>query len=176
MRIALTVAGLAAALVLIAASCAMNYTYWHTQGQTAQEGLILGGVSVAVDVLKAMLPLLIVLAVRSRYFVYAGLAAIVFVVFVAASLVSAIGFIAMSRGARRSAAMKHLMARYDLTKQELAEVAGKLERISGASPVAVTRSPFANTASGSPMGLVPTMQTPAVQITARFLYRLCHGP
>lgn len=136
MRIALTVAGLAAALVLIAASCAMNYTYWHAQGTTAQEGLVLGGVSVAFDVLKALLPVFIVLAFRSRHFIYVGLAASMFVVFVAASLVSAIGFISMSRGAKVGS-HEALIARYDLAKRELAELDGKLDRISAGPPIAV---------------------------------------
>lgn len=81
----LTVAGVLAALAMIAASCALNFDYWSAQGQTARESAILGVVSIAVDLMKAALPVFIMMALRPRRIVYTSVASCAFLLFLMAS-------------------------------------------------------------------------------------------
>ena len=55
-----------AALLLIAASILMNWTFWTGQGADAQSSRALGVVSIGVDIFKATLPLIIAWAWRER--------------------------------------------------------------------------------------------------------------
>jgi hypothetical protein len=135
MRYALTTLIVLAALAMIAASCALNFDYWSAQGQTARESFILGAVSVAVDLMKSALPVFIVMALRALRIIYANVAACAFVLFVAASLISSIGFINKTRGANVSS-HEALSARYRLVRQELAELDKQLTRVPAAAPVA----------------------------------------
>ena len=135
MKFVLTALSVLAALVMIAASCALNFDYWSGQGETARESLILGAVSVAADVLKAALPVLIVLAVRAGRIVYAGAASIAFVLFLTASLLASVGFLNKTRGAKVGT-QEALTARYLLVRQELGELADKLARLSATASVA----------------------------------------
>lgn len=88
-----------AALVLIVASCAMNWVFWSGQGRTELEAHIFGAVSVSFDVIKSALPTLIVSGLAARQFGYSLVGSLAFVLFFAAALISAIGFISSNRGA-----------------------------------------------------------------------------
>ena len=65
MQILVSVAGVAVALVFIAVSAAMNYTFLSSLGRTPLESHLFGAVSLAADGAKALLPLLCVIAYRS---------------------------------------------------------------------------------------------------------------
>ena len=135
MRFVLTGLGVLAALAMIAASCALNFDYWSAQGQTERESHILGVVSVAVDLMKAALPVLIVVALRERRIVYASVASCAFLLFLMASLVASIGFLTKTRGAKVGT-QEALSARYLLVRQELAELDTQFTRLPSAVPVA----------------------------------------
>ncbi len=116
----LTAIGLLAAAVLIVTSATMNYVFASSLGKTAFEGYVLGTVSVAVDVLKALLAIFVAKAARDgqRNFVVIG--SIAFALFAIGSFVAAAGFSSVNRGAvtdgRRTMAL------------ELAEVEQELAR------------------------------------------------
>ena len=135
MRFILTALGALAALAMIAASCALNFDYWGAQGQTAQQSLILGAVSVATDMMKAALPLFIVMAVRLRRLFYAGVATVAFLLFLAASLIASIGFLNETRG-HKVGTQEALSVRYQLVRQELTELDSTHARLSATAPVA----------------------------------------
>ena len=99
MRALVTVVTVCATLALIGASCAMNWTFMVSLGKSDFEQQIFGAVSVAVSVFIALLPTLILWAVREKRFGQAVVGLPVFLAFVAFSLSSAVGFAAKNRGA-----------------------------------------------------------------------------
>lgn len=116
----LTAIGLAAAAVLIVASATMNYVFASSLGKTPFEGYVLGTVSVAVDVLKALLAVFVAKAVRDgqRGFVIIGGSA--FLLFAVGSFFAASGFASSNRGAvteaRRAAVRSLVETEHDLTQ------------------------------------------------------------
>lgn len=116
----LTMIGLAAAAVLIGASATMNCIFASSLGKTPFEGYVLGVVSVAVDVLKALLAVFVAKALRDgqRGFVVIGGAS--FLLFSIGSFVAAAGFASTNRGAvtegRRAAAQLLVETEQDLTR------------------------------------------------------------
>lgn len=98
MRYLLSVFGVLAALVFVCASGVMNWIFWSGQGRTGLEGDILGAVSGAVDVFKCLLPILVARSWANRKWIFVGIGSTVFVLFLAFSLLSAIGFAAGNRG------------------------------------------------------------------------------
>jgi hypothetical protein len=122
-----------AGVVFIAASAAMNWIFMRGQGKTAVEGEILGLVSIAVDVVKALLPFLMGAAWAHRQWLRAGLGFSLFALFFTFSLLSALGFVASNRGAvaggRATAAM-----RFELARQALGETEARLATLGSARP------------------------------------------
>jgi hypothetical protein len=115
----LVASGLAglAGIIFIAASAAMNWMSRRAQGKTALEGQILGRVSIAVDVVKALSPFFIAAAwVHRQWLRAAGLSFAVFAPFFTFSVLSALGFVASNRGAvasGRAAASMRQTQRFD---------------------------------------------------------------
>ena len=99
MRIAATILGATAGFVFIAASAAMNWMFMIAQGKTVLEGQVLGLVSIAIDVVKALMPFFIGAAWAHRQWLRTLLGASVFGLFFSFSLLSALGFVATNRGA-----------------------------------------------------------------------------
>ena len=130
MRHITTSIAVCAALALIGASCVMNYFYWSAQGRGVVEGHIFGTVSVAFDVFKALLPLLIAFAIASRRWVYATVGSLAFVLFLAAGLLGAIGFTSLNKGAVVDG-RDRLSSRHALAKTELNELDSRASRITG---------------------------------------------
>ena len=95
----LSLPGKLAALAFIVASGAMNWMFMLSQGHGVAEGHILGAVSVAITVFNAILPFRIRRAVELRKFVAAAMGGVALVLFLSFSLISAIGFAALNRGA-----------------------------------------------------------------------------
>ena len=89
----------AAALLAIAASVGMNWTFWTAQGVDVATSRVLGSVSVMVDVFKATLPMAIAWAWAERRRVASSIALVLFSVCLTFSMVSAIGFATWLRGA-----------------------------------------------------------------------------
>lgn len=99
MRWSLTVPGKLAAFAFIAASGAMNWMFMQSEGHGPVEGYILGAVSLAISVFAAILPFHIRRAVELRKFGSAAVGCVALFLFLSFSLLSAIGFAAMNRGA-----------------------------------------------------------------------------
>jgi hypothetical protein len=92
-----TVIGLLAALIFIAASAMTNFVFASSLGKTPIEGHILGAVSVAADMFKAILPLIIVHAFRTTRYGVMLWGSVLFVVVLVFSFTSALGLIASNR-------------------------------------------------------------------------------
>lgn len=98
MRTILVAIAVAAALLMIGVSTAMNFLFMKSLAPTDAEGVVLGSASAAADLIKACLPWFIALAWRGRRFVFAVLGGLVFVGFSLFSFASALGFAADIRG------------------------------------------------------------------------------
>lgn len=133
MKYLLTGVGILAALALIVASCFMNFTFWHEQGRTEFEGNIFGGVSVAVDILKSVLPVFIAFAVAARRWIYVITASFGFALFLSAALLAAVGFASMNRG-HVVGGRDAVTAKWELARQELKELDERANRVAGYPP------------------------------------------
>jgi hypothetical protein len=99
MRYLLTATTWMVALVFIAVSAMMNFTFAASLGKTPLEGHIFGTISLASDAFKALLPLLLAQAWRNRRHLQLIVGSVMFVVFTVVSLLSAVGFASSNRQA-----------------------------------------------------------------------------
>ena len=90
-----TVAG--AALLFIAVSAIMNALFLSSLGRTPVEVGLLAAVSVAADLVKAVLPVLILRAIIARAWAHLVIASMMLAVVAALSLASGAGFAAVTR-------------------------------------------------------------------------------
>ena len=141
-RFALSALAVLAALAFIAASGVMNAFFWAGQGHTQTEGYVLATVSVAGDLLKAVLPVLIGWAVISRRWGYVALAAPLFLVLLAAGFVAALGFVAGNRG-DVIGGREAKSARLEQAARDLANLDGELSRLTGYPPIATLEAELA---------------------------------
>ena len=122
MNLLLLVAVALAALLFIAVSATMNALFLSSLGRTPIECGLLAAVSLASDIVKAVLPVVIMRAIILRAWVQGGAAALMLAVVVALSLASGTGFAALTRGtvtASRAAQNDLLVARQrDLAEME----------------------------------------------------------
>lgn len=93
----LTILGLLSALVLVGASATMNALFSFSLGRTSVEGTILCSVSLAVDVMKALLVVFIAWAARDGRKGFIAVGSCVFMLFTVASLLQSMGFVALNR-------------------------------------------------------------------------------
>jgi hypothetical protein len=139
MRIVASLLGVLAGSTFIAASGAMNWMFVTAQGKTALEGQILGMVSIAVDVGKALLPFFIAAAWAHRRWLRTLLGAGVFGLFFTFSLLSALGFVATNRGA--VASMREAVAsQFQLARDELGDTETRLTALSVTRPEGVVKA------------------------------------
>ncbi len=103
MRHALGLLGVAAAAVLLLVSAAMNWQYGFELGKTEFNGLVLGMASAASDGLKALLPFFLFAAIKDKKWSHALACSLLWVVTVAFSLTSALGFASLNRADTTSA-------------------------------------------------------------------------
>ena len=89
---------LLAAILFIAVSASMNAVFLSSFGRTAVETMLLSGVSVAGDAIKAVLPVIIMRAFMLRAWVHVTMAGVMLAVVIAMSLMSGLGFAALTRG------------------------------------------------------------------------------
>jgi len=98
MKQVITALAVLAALCLMLASGSMNFLFWLTQGHTERESNILGSVSVAFDVFKSVLPIMIAWAWTHRKPTYVAVGSVLFLLFFSFGFFSALGFAAGNRG------------------------------------------------------------------------------
>ncbi len=97
MRYALGTVGVVAASVLLLVSASMNFTFGYSLGKTVQESYILGAGSVGADILKALIPFLVLYALKHRSWMQAAAGILVWTICTAYSLTSSLGFAAHNR-------------------------------------------------------------------------------
>jgi hypothetical protein len=105
-----------AALVFIAVSALMNALFLSSLGRTEVEVALFAAVSVAADIAKAVLPVLLARAIVLRAWGYAAVTSVMLLLVVAVSLASGIGFASMTRDAvtaERAAKSQKLLRRRD---------------------------------------------------------------
>jgi len=120
--------GALAALVLLAVSAAMNYLFLSALGKTPVESQVLGAASASADLLKAVLPFLIVWAWRAGRYSVALPGLLVWIVFCVFSLLSAIGFAAGNRESITDARVS-MVQRYEMVRSNLKAAEEERERL-----------------------------------------------
>jgi hypothetical protein len=104
-----TVTATALVLAVTGLSMCMNFEFGYGLGTSEGTGLMLGGLSVAFDGLKALLPLFVAWQWRDRRWVRAGAGGVLFVLVAAYGMASALGFSSQNREGV-SASREHLNA------------------------------------------------------------------
>jgi hypothetical protein len=102
-----TAAGLVIAVTAL--SMCMNFEFGYGLGTSEGTGLMLGGLSVAFDGLKALLPLFIAWQWRDKHWMRAGAGGVLFVLVAAYGMASALGFSSQNR-VGVTASREHLSA------------------------------------------------------------------
>ena len=163
-----TVAG--AALLFIAVSAIMNALFLSSLGRTPAEVALLAAVSIASDMVKAVLPVLIVRAAIVRAWSHGAIASVMLTVVVALSLASGTGFAALTRNASvtaRGAQADELAAR----QKELRDIETGIEGLAPARQAAVVEAEIA----GQSIDLRWSMSKSCTDITAASTRKFCAG-
>jgi hypothetical protein len=131
-----------AALLFIAVSATMNALFLSSLGRTPVEVGLLAAVSIAGDMVKAVLPVLIVRAIIIRAWSHLALASVMLAVVVVLSLASGTGFAALTRNAAvttRGAQADELAAR----QKELRGIEAGIEGLAPARQITVVEADIA---------------------------------
>lgn len=126
MRHVLGALGVLAAAILLVVSAAMNWRFGFSLGKTEFDAHIYGAASAASDVLKALIPFLILAAMRRRHWSQALGAMLLLVICASYSLTSSLGFAALNRSdtvnerAITAAAYKDLRAELQYLRDQMA--------------------------------------------------------
>lgn len=131
-----------AALLFIAVSATMNALFLSSLGRSSVEVGLLAALSIAVDMVKAVLPMLIVRAVIVRAWSHCAIASVMLMVVVALSLASGTGFAALTRNAgvtTRDAQGYELAAR----QKDLREIETGIDGLAPSRPTAVVEADIA---------------------------------
>jgi hypothetical protein len=123
-----TAAGLV--LAVTALSMCMNFEFGHGLGTSEGTGLMLGGLSVGFDGLKALLPLFVAWQWRDRHWVRAGAGGVLFILVAAYGMASALGFSSQNREGV-TAGREHLNASL---KEHMADVETAEQRLKALGP------------------------------------------
>ena len=119
-----------AALLFIGVSATMNALFLSSLGRSALEVGLLAAVSIASDISKAVLPVLMLRSVLLRAWGNVAAAALLLLGVVALSLASGTGFAALMRDATTSARGAH-SEQIAATRQELREIDARLAALAG---------------------------------------------
>lgn len=130
------------ALLLIAASAVMNWSFWTGQGPDKPTSHVLGAVSIGVDIFKALLPLIVAWSWGAKFRLGFLIGTVFFVGCLAFSFFSAVGFAASSRGAV-TGGREAVSLRYAAAGQELRETKDRLTAIPAARPQALIEAALA---------------------------------
>ena len=142
MSIILTTAMALAAVLFIAVSAAMNALFLGSLGRTPIEVGLLVAVSIAADVVKAALPVVILRAIIVRAWLHTAIATLMLAVVVALSLASGTGFAALTRDAAtaaREAKSDALAAR----QRELHDLEARIAALTPTQPTSVIETELA---------------------------------
>lgn len=131
-----------AALVFIAVSAAMNALFLSSLGRTLAEAVLLSCVSIAADVMKAVLPILLARALLLRAHVQTAIAGTMLCAVVMLSLASGSGFVATMRGAAH-AANTTLSDKLAAATRDLSETDTRMVGLQSARPTAVIEAELA---------------------------------
>lgn len=138
----LTLALAAAAILFIALSATMNALFLSSLGRTPHETGLLGLISVASDLAKAVLPVVVVRAILLRAWTQLTAAALMLALVVTLSFASGTGFAALMRGnsiAQRQAQSEGVAA----AKRELLEVESRLQQLPHSRPISIVDADLA---------------------------------
>lgn len=97
MRHVFGVFGVAAALILLGVSAAMNWQFGYSLGKTEFDSHVFGAASIAADCMKALMPFFIFSAWRNRNYPQALGASALWAVCIVYAMTSALGFAALNR-------------------------------------------------------------------------------
>ncbi len=131
----LKVVGVALSLIVIAASAWMNFEYMYGEG-LGRAALVLGVMSVAFDLIKALLPIVIAAALAERAWLRAGVASFFLVPLVAFGFVSALGFGESNKG-NRVTTREALAAELRDADRDLDAARSRLKELGSSRPAAV---------------------------------------
>lgn len=122
--------GVAAALILLCVSAAMNWQFGYNLGKTPFDAHILGAASIAADCMKALMPFFIFAAYRNRNWSQALGGSALWAVCIVYAMTSALGFAALNRsdtaGTRAVQVEKYQDLRTELTR--ITQQQGELEK------------------------------------------------
>lgn len=138
-----TALGLSASLGLLAISAAMNFRFGLTLGTTELDALIYGCASVCADLLKALLPFIILAGWREHRFLLMLLASLLWSIFTLYSFTSGIGFAALNRATLTSERTVTTDRYAELTKA-LADAQGRLDALPAHRPSALVAQELEN--------------------------------
>lgn len=120
------------AIMFIAISAGMNALFLSSFGRSGVETGLLAAISIAADVIKAVLPLVLLRACMLRMWGQAALSGLMLAVVVSMSLASGLGFAAMARSGS-AVALKGAEAALELRLAELADIDRRLALLPAAS-------------------------------------------
>ena len=132
----LSILGVIAALILVAASAFMNFQYVTGWGKDDLNGQIFGAISIALDVTKALLPFFILWAWKNNRFIHVALGSFLFTCLVTFSLLSALGFAASNR-AHTTGKKQTITTEFQEIESDLKEAISKRDAQPQARAVAV---------------------------------------
>lgn len=142
MTLVLRCAVLLAALIFISVSATMNALFLSSLGRTSVEVSLLAAVSIAADIAKCALPVLLARAVLLRAWGYVTGTSVMLVLVILLSLCSGVGFTAATRGAVVAAREAH-SRRLTHLRKELAEADQRIAALGVGVPAAVLEAELA---------------------------------
>lgn len=130
------------AAVFIVVSATMNATFLASLGRTPREAMLFGLVSVAADVVKAALPVILVRSVMLRAWGHAVAAGVLLAIVVAMSLASGVGYAALTRGSVTTVRQGNTEALAE-TGKDLKRIEAELDAVATARSIAVVDAEIA---------------------------------
>jgi len=139
MRHILGLLGLVAASALVVVSAAMNWRFGFSLGNTEFDGHVYGMASVAADCLKAIVPFLIIYALKTKKWAQALAGIALGIICTGYSLTSSLGFAALNRADNNGARLIKV-TNYNDTRVELKRLQDKLSWMPKHRPVSAVNA------------------------------------
>lgn len=139
MRHILGLLGLVAASALVVVSAAMNWRFGFSLGNTEFDGHVYGMASVAADCLKAIVPFLIIYALKTKKWAQAFAGIALGIICTGYSLTSSLGFAALNRADNNGARLIKV-TNYNDTRVELKRLQDKLSWMPKHRPVSAVQA------------------------------------
>ena len=138
----LTLAMAAAAALFVGLSATMNALFLSSLGRTPLEAIILAALSIAGDMTKAVLPVVMMRAAQLRAWVHLAGASLLMLLVVILSLSSGMGFAALTRSGVTAARQTHADQLAAL-ERALRDAQMRLALVAGARPASVVEADIA---------------------------------